>query len=96
MYGKSTAIAGFGTSLSVTVMTDGGDDALQDSCLAEELVESMRIEELESTVRTEFAEVVAKDTVCESKMKSKRILGRVNNTLMYFRKNATHNLTFNE
>ena len=46
--------------------TDGGDDALQESTLAEELVESTTIEELESTVRTESAGVVAEEIVRES------------------------------
>ena len=43
--------------------TDGGVDALQESTLAEELVESTTIEELESTVRTESAGVVAEEIV---------------------------------
>ncbi len=50
--------------------TDGGDEALQESTLAEELVESTTIEELESTVRTESAGVVAEEIVRESMMKS--------------------------
>ena len=54
--------------LSVTVMTDGAAEALQESTLIEELVESTTIEELESTVRTEAAEVVAEELVRESMM----------------------------
>ena len=50
--------------------TDGGDEALQESTLAEELVESTTNEELESTVRTECAGVVAEEIVRESMMKS--------------------------
>ena len=48
----STAIAGSETSLSVTVTTNGGAEALQESILADEIVNSTTIEELESTVRS--------------------------------------------
>ena len=50
--------------------TDGGVDALQESTLADELVESTTIEEPESTVRTESDGVVAEEMVRESMMKS--------------------------
>ena len=46
--------------------TDGGVDALQESILADELVEPMTIEELESTVRTESDGVVAEEIILES------------------------------
>ena len=64
----STAIAGSGASLSVTVMTDCAAEGLQESTLTEELVESTTIEELESTVMTEGAGVVAEEIVRESMM----------------------------
>ena len=57
-------------SLSVTVTTDGGVDALLESTLAEELVESTTIEELESTARTESDGAVAEGMVRESMTKS--------------------------
>ena len=66
---SSTAIAGSETSLSITVTIDGGTKALQESILANELVESTAIEELESTVRTESDGVVAEDIVRDSMMK---------------------------
>lgn len=49
-------------------MTDGAAEALQESILIEELVESTTIEELESTVMTEGAGVVAEEIVRESMM----------------------------
>ena len=67
---RSTAIAGSVTSLSVTVTTDGESDALQESTLVDELVESTTIEEFESTVRTESDGVIAEEMVRESMMKS--------------------------
>ena len=41
--------------------TDGGADALQESTLSDELVDSTTIEELESTGRTESDGVVAEE-----------------------------------
>ena len=83
--------------------TDGGDNALQESTLTEEPVDSTTIEELEFTVRTEFAGVVAEEIVRESMVKLLMILLRVKKILMwekkilmYFRKNTTDNLLFNE
>jgi hypothetical protein len=66
----STAIAGSGASLSVTVMTEGATEALLESTLIDEPVESTTIEELESTVRTEAAGVVAEDVAEEIVLES--------------------------
>ena len=47
--------------MSVIVTTDGGDDALQGSTLADEFIESTTIEKLESTVRVKSDGVVAEE-----------------------------------
>ena len=61
----------------VTVTNDGGAEALQESTLADELVESTTIEELDSTVRTESDGVVAGKIIRDSMVKLWRILVRV-------------------
>ena len=66
---RSTAIAGCRTSMSVIVTTDGGDDALQGSTLADEFIESTTIEKLESTVRVKSDGVVAEEIARNSMMK---------------------------
>ena len=49
--------------------TEAGAEALQESTLVDELVESTTIEELESTVRTESDGVVAEEIIRDSMMK---------------------------
>ena len=51
-------------------MTEGATEALLESTLIDEPVESTTIEELESTVRTEAAGVVAEDVAEEIVLES--------------------------
>ena len=62
-------------------MTDGAAEALQESILIEELVESTTIEELESTVMTEGAGVVAEEIVRESMMMVQKSLKQLKKSL---------------